>query len=80
VPPPRPSIGTQYDPRRASLHAAGHFFGVAPYWKMRGITFQNRIDWRDLRKRGEFDMRYIALWLLGVPVMGIVVMKLFGII
>jgi hypothetical protein len=29
---------------------------------------------------GDQTMRYIALWALGVPIMGIVVMKLLGII
>ena len=78
--PPRPDPA---DPRH-SPGVVGHSFCSRlehVIWnRTLSQAFQNTaVKWLSTHE-GETDMRYIGLWLLGVPVVGIVGLKLFGLI
>ena len=49
---------------------------------MRQLSTRQRADVRlaQTNQSGDLVMRYIGLWLLGVPVIGIVGLKVFGLI
>ena len=67
----------------SALRVASHCFGTqhnVPRYHLTRLRERANIRFAENNQTGDLVMRYIGLWLLGVPVIGIVGLKVFGLI